>query len=438
MEIGVIGLGYVGLVTSICFASAGHKVVGLDTDKTKLKKLLNGELPLFENGLDRYFEKAKKLGNLEFTDDLNELIEKTHVCSICVGTPHNEDGSVNLDYIKDVTADIALSLKKTRQEERYTICVRSTIPPGTSEDVIIPIIEGVSGKKVGEEVGYAFNPEFLREGSAVADFFNPAKTIIGVLDDASARTVMNLFRDFPGEKFVVRPVEAELSKYVDNIWHAIKVSFANEVGYFAKKHGADGRLVMDMFVKDTKLNISPVYLKPGFAFGGSCLPKDLKGFIWEANRRRIEVPLIESVPESNTKHVEKAADLISEYTPPGERILIVGVAFKPGTDDCRESPYVYLAKKLLEKGYSIKFYDPFVRAEQIDKSFGEGFISVDDGDFYENLEEALDQNRYVVLSGSYNSIRLDSLKGKTVFDLNGVLYGKNAVRGICEYHGLCW
>jgi len=280
----------------------------------------------------------------------------------------------------------------------------------------------------------------LREGTAIYDFFNPPKTVVGTKDDKSAAIILEVYKDIPGGKFKLPIVESEMVKYVDNVWHAIKVAFANEVGYFAKQHGADGRLVMKVFCEDRKLNISPYYLMPGFAFGGSCLPKDVKGFVSIAKQKGIEIPLIRSVMESNKSHIEKAVKLIKQQVKPEETVAIVGVAFKPGTDDTRESPAIYLAKKLLDEGYKVKYFDPFVNTEKIYRHFDRDFISISDEDFYSSVEEVFKDTNYVVLTGSFKDLpeEEETYRGKYVFDLNGILYDKRSLREACEYYALCW
>ncbi|TCK05274.1 nucleotide sugar dehydrogenase [Phorcysia thermohydrogeniphila] len=438
MRIAVIGLGYVGLVGAMCLASMGHEIVGVDIDEGKINKLKNGELPIYEEGLEEYYKKAVEEGRVSFTTDVKEAVEKTELCFVCVGTPSRKDGTVNLSYVESAATEIGRALKD--KDSFYTVCFRSTIPPGTSNSLIIPILERESGKKVGKDFGYAFNPEFLREGTAIYDFFNPPKTVVGAGDERSAEVILEVYKDIPGGKFKLPIVESEMVKYVDNVWHAIKVAFANEVGYFAKQHGADGRLVMKVFCEDRKLNISPYYLMPGFAFGGSCLPKDVKGFVSIANQKGIEVPLISSVMKSNESHIDKAVKLIKEQVEPGSTVAIIGVAFKPGTDDTRESPAVYLARKLLDEGYKVRYFDPLVDTERVYRHFDRDFISISDEDFYSSLEEAFKDTDYLVLTGSYRDVpqEEEAYREKYVFDLNGVLYDKPNLREACKYYALCW
>lgn len=434
--IAVIGLGYVGLVGSVCLAKMGHNVIGVDIDERKIELLQKGQLPIYETDLDKEFEEVRN--KLEFTTDIREAVLKSEICFVCVGTPSRKDGKVDLSYVYSASQSIGKALK---EKEDYTLIVfRSTIPPGTSKRLIIPILERESGKKYLKDFGYAFNPEFLREGSAIYDFFNPPKTVVGCESREISNKLFELYKPIPGPKIELPLVESEMVKYVDNVWHAIKVAFANEVGYFAKKFGADGRLVMEVFCKDTKLNISPVYLKPGFAFGGSCLPKDVKGFVSLAREQGIEIPIIGHIMDSNWSHIRKAKRIIKDVVPSPEVITIVGVSFKPGTDDVRESPAVYLARDLLDEGYNVKFYDPIVKLDNIKNYFGKGFLPITENDFFKSFEEAFDSTPYLVFTGSFTKVPEDPelYKDKFIFDLNGIFYDKENIKNFCKYYALCW
>ncbi|WP_456435075.1 nucleotide sugar dehydrogenase [Thermovibrio ammonificans] len=434
-KVAVIGMGYVGIVGAVCLAKMGHEVVGVDVNERKISMLKEGKLPIYETDLDKYFNEVKN--KLTFTTDTKEAVKETELCFVCVGTPPRPDGEVDLSYVKASAEAIGEGLKE--KEGFYTVVYRSTIPPGTSHNLIIPTIEKHSGKKRGKDFGYAFNPEFLREGTAIYDFFNPPKTVVGTEEEEVAQLLFDIYKELPEAKIKLPIVESEMVKYVDNVWHAIKVAFANEVGYFAKRHGADGRLVMEVFCKDRKLNLSPYYLKPGFAFGGSCLPKDVKGFVAIAREKGIEIPLIEHVMPSNRKHVEKAKKMVEEVVPKTESVTIVGLTFKPGTDDVRESSAVYLAKELQEAGYTLNFYDPLVKREHIEGYFGKGFIDFSKVKFLNSPEETF-KEKNLVLTGSFKEIpqEPEAYEGKRVFDLNGLLYKRNDLIERCEYYGMCW
>jgi len=279
----------------------------------------------------------------------------------------------------------------------------------------------------------------LREGTAIEDFFHPPKTVVGTDEDRVAELLFEIYKELPEAKIRLPILESEMVKYVDNVWHALKVAFANEVGYFAKSHGADGRLIMDVFCQDRKLNISPVYLKPGFAFGGSCLPKDVKGFTSIAREKGIEIPLIERIIPSNESHIEKAKRMVSQVVPKSEPVTIVGLSFKPGTDDVRESPAIFLAKKLQEEGYNLLFFDPLVKREHIEGYFGKDYLDFSKIEFLKTPQEAFSEKN-LVLTGSYKELptQPEAYEGKRIFDLNGLLYGKNQLIERCSYYGMCW
>jgi len=436
-KIAVIGMGYVGLVGAVCLAKLGYDVIGMDVDKERIEGLKNGKLPIYEPGLEDTFNEVRD--KLEFTDDIKEAISKSNLCFVCVGTPSRPDGKVDLSYVEQVSEEIGNALKD--KSEHYVVCFRSTIPPGTSENMIIPRIEKNSGKKRGEDFSYAFNPEFLREGSAIEDFFDPPKTIIGSKDEKAINELLRIYNKIPGLKITLPIPESEIVKYVDNTWHALKVAFANEVGLFSKACDADGRLIMDVFVKDTKLNISPVYLKPGFAFGGSCLPKDVKGLVSIAEEKNLLLPLVRSIMLSNENIIERSKELIEKHVPKSETVAIVGLSFKPDTDDVRESPAVYLAKKLKESGYKLRYYDPLVTPEHIKRYFGENFLPIEAEEFYSSLDELLENEKNIVFTGSFRNVPRNSkvYEGKTIFDFGGVFYKDSTIdRDKTRYYALSW
>ncbi len=434
-KIAVVGMGYVGLVGAVCLASMGHTVVGTDIDESRIAQLREGKLPIVEPNLDRLF--SESANRLSFSTDTAAAVKESDICCVCVGTPSSPDGRVELGYVESSARQVGEGL---REKNGYSVVVyRSTIPPGTSYSLILPIIESVSGKKRGEDFGYSFNPEFLREGNAIDDFFHPARTVIGSEDERVRDVLFELYRTVDGKKVHLPIVESEIIKYVDNAWHAIKVAFANEVGYFSKMHGADGRVVMDVFCMDNKLNLSPYYLKPGFAFGGSCLPKDVKAFVSITKQEGVDVPLVSSIMPSNESHIKKAARMIIDATPAGEELVIVGVSFKPLTDDIREAPSIYLARELQGRGYRILYYDPVVRADDVRRYFGEGFVKLRDEDFLDNLDDVF-RRMYLVFSGSFRDAPLDVdlYRDKWVFDLNGLFYEHKEIRSESHYYGMCW
>ena len=357
MKISIFGLGYVGTVCGACFAERGHRVIGVDRASVKVDLICSGKSPVIEPGLDEKVRTAVSAGLLSATTNAVEAIAETDLSIICVGTPAGANGNLDLAAIEQVASEIGHALRG--KQTRHTIVVRSTVLPGTTRHTIVPRIEAASGKKLGSDFDVVFNPEFLREGCAIADFNCPSKTVIGVFDAEAADRVIPLYSGMPGA-LITPPVEtAELVKYVDNAWHALKVTFANEIGIISKTLGIDSRSVMDIFIKDTRLNISSAYLRPGFSFGGSCLEKDLRALTHMAHESGLAVPLIENVLPSNRATLGRGVEWILSY--PGRRITFLGISFKAGTDDVRESPYVALVKELLLKEREIRIYDPNVQ-----------------------------------------------------------------------------
>lgn len=347
MRISIFGLGYVGAVTAACLARDGHQVVGVDVNADKVAGVAAGRSPIVEEGLDVLLEQAVADGRVEATTDARAAVAATDVSMITVGTPPQANGEPDLQYVTRVCSEIAAAVKDLGRA--HVVVLRSTAPPGT----LARCAEQFADE--GAEVHLAFNPEFLREGSAIRDYDAPAYTIIGTDDATAERRVRELYAAVPAPVVVVEPAVAEMIKYVANAWHATKIVFANEMGRLAKAFGVDGRDVMDVIVRDTKLNVSPVYLRPGFAYGGSCLPKDVGALLAQARRLDVPVPLLESVPLSNAQQIELAFQALLADRP--SRVGVLGLAFKPGTDDLRESPAVPLVKRLLGEGCEVRIYD---------------------------------------------------------------------------------
>lgn len=353
MRISVFGLGYVGAVCGACLARGGHSIVGVDISSDKVDLINAGQSPIVEKDLPEYIRNATARGLLRATTSAAEAVEQSELSFICVGTPSRRNGAPNLDYVRKVCAEIGESI---RNKTGYHIVVmRSTAPPGTVRDVIIPALEAASGRFAGEGFGVASNPEFLREGSAVHDFHHPPKIVIGEFDTRSADAVESIYADLDAPLLRLPLDAAEMVKYADNAWHATKVVFANEIGNLCKEMGVDGHVVMDALCKDHKLNISPAYLRPGFAFGGSCLPKDVRAICHRARSLDVELPLIESLMSSNRLQVARALSMVEDVG--GRKVGMLGLSFKSGTDDVRESPMVELCERLLGKGYDLKIYD---------------------------------------------------------------------------------
>jgi len=352
MKISVFGLGYVGTVSAVCLAAGGHRIIGIDKNDTKVGLIAEGKSPIVEEGVGPLVSKAVSDGLLTATDDVDAAIADTELSIVCVGTPSQKNGALNLQYISEVCTQIGAALKGTSRY--HVVVIRSTMLPGSIRNTVIPALEAASGLRVGKDIGLCINPEFLREGSAVFDYYNPPKTVVGEIDTRSGDMVCQLYEGIDAPLIRTSIEIAEMTKYVDNCWHALKVAFANEVGAISKKLGIDSHSVMEIFVQDKKLNISPAYLKPGFAFGGSCLPKDLRALNYLAKSNDIDTPILRSVLPSNRVHVDRAIDMLQSGP---KRLGFLGLSFKAGTDDLRESPVVEVVERLLGKGFDIKIYD---------------------------------------------------------------------------------
>lgn len=357
-QVSIMGMGYVGAVSSACFCSLGHSVIGVDPDASKTVVLNEGRSPIVESGLDDLLYEARRERSFFATRYTHEAILETDITLVSVGTPSDASGACDLKYLKQATEQIGGAI--ACKDSYHVVVYRSTVPPKTTRDIMIPILEQASGKRCGVDFGVAFNPEFLRESTAVDDFYHPPKTVIGAIDTASARVVERLYAGVEGEVIVTSLECAEFVKYVDNTWHALKVSFGNEIGRLCKAVDVDSHDVMDIFLSDTKLNISPYYLKPGFAFGGSCLPKDTRGIAHLGRELGIDLPVINHINDSNHQHIEHTLELVrSRHC---HKIGLVGVTFKAGTDDLRESPAVILLQRLLDEGFDVSFYDPCIHS----------------------------------------------------------------------------
>ncbi|GAA0968062.1 nucleotide sugar dehydrogenase [Acrocarpospora macrocephala] len=361
MKISVFGLGYVGCVSAACLAARGHQVVGVDVNPVKVELISAGKAPVVEERIGELTAEMVGSGALRATTDTAAAIRETDISLVCVGTPSAPNGSLSTEYLERVADEIGAALRN--QPGRHTVVFRSTMLPGTCESLLVPILEKASGLTAGVDFGVAVNPEFLREGTSVRDFFDPPKTVIGELDPASGDMVADLYAGLPGQVFRVPIAVAEMTKYADNSYHGLKIAFANELGAICAALGLDSHRVMDVFLADTKLNVSPAYLRPGFAFGGSCLPKDLRGLVYAARRADVSVPLLSHVLPSNEEHLRRAFELVAVT---GKRkVGLFGLSFKPGTDDLRESPLVELAERLLGKGYDLRIYDANVALSRL-------------------------------------------------------------------------
>jgi len=435
MQVTVYGMGYVGCVTSACMAALGHDVTGVDMEAHKVALINDSRSPLIEPGLEELLKEAVAAKRLRATDN---VVDMGDVSIICVGTPSNANGSLCLDYVTRVAGQIG---EKLRERKTYHVVnVRSTVVPGTVESIIIPLLEKHSGKKAGKDFGVCMNPEFLRETSAVKDFYNPPFTVVGSLDERSGDTVAQLYEKIqaPLERTAIRV--AEMIKYSCNAFHALKVCFANEIGVLCKSLQIDSHSVMDVFVKDTHLNLSPYYLKPGFAFGGSCLPKDLRAILHTAKQQDLELPVLGSLLESNRKHLEYAFELVRKTGK--KRIGILGLSFKAGTDDLRESPIVVLIERLLGKGYKLAIYDEEVSLSQLigaNRRYIEQTIPHISSLMVPNVSDIFANSDVVVVSKKTPQFQ-DAVgkhsEGKTIIDL--VRLARNGGSGPSDYDGICW
>ncbi|MDT7635372.1 MAG: GDP-mannose 6-dehydrogenase, partial [Pseudonocardiales bacterium] len=361
MKVSVFGLGYVGVVSAACLAAQGHEVVGVDVNPTKVDLVNRGQSTVVEERIRELTQEVVEKGALRATTDVAEAIGDTDLSLICVGTPSAPNGSLSTVYLERVAEEIGAAIGA--KESRHTVVFRSTMLPGTCERLLVPALEKASGKQAGADFGVAVNPEFLRESTSVKDYYDPPKTVVGEFDAASGDPVVELYADLPGPVFRVPIKVAEMTKYADNSFHGLKIGFANEIGAICAALGLDSHKVMDIFLADRKLNISPAYLRPGFAFGGSCLPKDLRGLVYAARRADVSVPILEHVLTSNTEQLHRAFEVVAAT---GKRkIGLLGLSFKPGTDDLRESPLVELAERLLGKGYDLRIYDANVTLSRL-------------------------------------------------------------------------
>jgi len=384
LDIAIVGLGYVGAVTAACLASLGRSVIGVDTDPHKVEAVAAGRSPIAEPGLDELLAQAVAAGRLT-TGTISQAVERSDVVMIAVGTPSAPSGALDLTALNRVTEEIGAALPT---DGRFrTVVVRSTVLPGTTDAEVRPRLESASGLVAGADFGLATNPEFLRESSSIRDFFEASRTIIGADDERSAQAVRDVYEGVAAPIFVVPIRPSEMIKYTDNAFHAVKIAFANEIASFARANGVDGREVMRVMVADDRLNISSAYLRPGYAFGGSCLPKDLRAITDRARKTDVDLPLLNAALSSNAAHFERGVQLV-EAT--GKRnIGLLGLSFKSATDDLRESPAVGLAERLLGKGYRISIYDEDIHPDRI-RGANQAFIDQHLPHLRDLLSESLD------------------------------------------------
>jgi GDP-mannose 6-dehydrogenase len=357
MRISIFGMGYVGVVSGACLLRDGHEITGVDPMAAKVADLLQGRSPIREPGVTRLLSQGHKAGRLRAATEARHALSNCDMAWICVGTPSEPDGGINLSAVENVTGQIARTLRDS--QARPLVVLRSTCLPGTTADIVVPMLEKESGLTVGKDIYLVYHPEFLREGSAVEDFDNPPKIVIGETHPGAGDSLLKLYDKYDAPLFRMGFNEAEMVKYSDNLLHALKITFANEVAALARSAGVDARLIADVYCADTKSNISPRYLRPGFAFGGSCLPKDLRAIMRYASLKSLRLPMLESIIRSNEVQINELVRRVLENQP--DTVGMVGLAFKPDTDDMRESPFVKVAKALLGEGIKVRIYDPVVQ-----------------------------------------------------------------------------
>ena len=437
MKISVFGLGYVGTVSAGCLAASGHTVWGVDVNVDKVASINSGTAPIVEPNISDFIAKALTQGLLKATVSSEEGILNTDVSFICVGTPSRVNGSLDLTYLKRVCEDIGAALQNKKSS--HTIVFRSTTLPGTTEEVAIPILEKHSGKTIGKGFHVCYNPEFLREGTSVNDYYHPPKIVIGERNGGEGDVIEEIYAGIKAPTIRTSIRAAEMVKYSDNAFHALKVAYANEIGSMCKSFGIDSHVVMDIFCQDTKLNLSKVYLKPGFAFGGSCLPKDLRALSYQAKRADVEVPILNAILQSNAVHIKGVIQRIVALGK--KRVGFLGMTFKPDTDDLRESPLVEVIETLLGKGFHVKIYDRNVATSRLigaNKQFIGEHIPHLSSLLVERAEDAVDTAQVVVVGyasaefvPALKSMRADQL----IIDLARIEGHENFT---ASYDGICW
>jgi GDP-mannose 6-dehydrogenase len=437
LRVSIFGLGYVGAVSAGCLAQDGHEVIGVDPVPTKVSLINRGQSPIIEAGIGEIIASTVRTGRLRATEDSVQAIHETELSFVCVGTPSLANGSLDLRYIQRVCQQIGLALK--HKTGRHTVVIRSTTLPGTMHKVVIPILEEFSGKNAGADFGVCHNPEFLREGSAVNDFHSPPKTVIGELDQASGDMLAVLYGKIDAPLLRTDLETAEMVKYVDNSWHALKIGFANEIGNLCKSFAIDTHEVMRIFCQDKKLNISCAYLLPGFAFGGSCLPKDLRALAYQAKMHDLELPIITSILPSNEMQVARGLRLIMEKG--HKRVGVLGFSFKAGTDDLRESPVIEVIERLIGKGYDLRLCDRNVNIASLvgaNRDFILNRIPHISRLMVDNVDAVLDHAKTIVIGNKdpdFLNVAERLRDDQFLVDFVGIADGKSR-NG--HYDGICW
>ena len=437
MRISIFGLGYVGAVSAACFAKEGHNVIGVDSVDVKVDMINKGKSPIIEKDIAEIIRTSVDQGKLSATRNADEAIFKTDISLICVGTPSQLNGNLDTSYVRRVCENIGVVLKK--KHKRHVVVIRSTILPGTIKNIVIPALEESSGKIAGKDFGVCNNPEFLREGTAVYDFYHPPKTVIGETDKQSGDFLALLYDKLDAPLIRTKIEVAEMVKYVDNVWHALKVGFGNEIGNICKAIGLDSHEVMDIFCSDTKLNISPYYLMPGFAFGGSCLPKDVRALTYKGKSLDLDLPILNAILPSNINHIEHGIRLIMENG--SKKVGFLGFSFKAGTDDLRESPIIEMIERLIGKGYDIKLYDRNVNLSRLvgaNRDFILNRIPHISKLMVKSMDEVIKHAKTIVIgnnSPEFKDILTEIKPDQKIVDL--VRIAKDQI-SIENYNGICW
>jgi len=437
-KISIFGLGYVGTVLLGCLAREGHNIIGVDIDPVKQNLLRQGQSPIIEEGMQELIAQAMDSGRVEITDDAEYAIHHSDISFTCVGTPSMPNGSQNMGAMKRLAEQFGKAAKTI--SDHHIFVIRSTVIPGTVEETIKPIIEDHSGKKTGQHFGLCFQPEFLREGSSIKDYYNPPYTVVGGDSQDSISVVRKVFDHLSCDFIETSIRSAEMIKYCCNVFHALKITFANEIGRICQPLGVDSHEVMRIVCQDTQLNISPAYMKPGFAFGGSCLPKDLKGLLYTAQRRDIRIPMLSHILSSNQIHIDHAVEMILSRGI--KSVAMVGLSFKGGTDDLRESPLVVMAEKFIGKGLNLRIYDLKVNLSRLigaNRDYIEKTIPHIASLMSESCEEIINESQAIIIGQNdkpfmeklYSICRNDHF----ILDLVGTVDRKR-ITG--KYHGVCW
>jgi GDP-mannose 6-dehydrogenase len=438
MRISVFGLGYVGSVTAGALARSGHRIVGVDPNLTKVEMIGTGKGPVIEAGLDDLITQGVRAGRIRATTSADEAISETDVSMICVGTPSHGNGSLDLSHIEKVCHEIGVALGE--KGASHTVVVRSTMLPGSTEDVVIPTLEAASGRHVGGDLGVCVNPEFLREGTSIRDFFDPPFTLIGGDDPGAIEVVRSLYADLDAPVVVAPFKVAEMAKYASNAFHALKITFANEIGNIAAELGTDSHRVLEILCRDTKLNISTAYLRPGFAFGGSCLPKDLRALVYQARRADVDVPVLQAIATSNRGQIDRAFRLVTATG--RKRIGVLGLSFKAGTDDLRESPMVELIERLIGKGYELRVFDRNVSLANLqgaNRVYIEREIPHIASLMADTIDEVLDASDVIVIgNGDPEFVLAMEGRGSDRVIVDLVRLGDERFRSDEHYRGICW